>query len=130
MTLRTPIITVVTGEGGSGGALALAVADQVWMLENAAYSVISPEGCASILWKNTERRDEAAACLGLTADKLLELGLIDQIISEENGDFDLVKEHLKFQLSGAFKALSVLSDEELTQRRYQKFRCMGVDRIC
>ncbi|MBP1737065.1 MAG: acetyl-CoA carboxylase carboxyl transferase subunit alpha [Oscillospiraceae bacterium] len=130
MTLRTPVIAVVTGEGGSGGALALAVANQVWMLENAAYSVITPEGCASILWKDAQRRDEAAAFLGLTAEKLLELGLIDEVISEEDGDFDLVKEHLKFQLTTAFKILSALSDEELTRQRYEKFRTMGVNRIC
>ena len=80
MTLRTPVLSILIGEGGSGGALALAVADQVWMMENSVYSVISPEGCASILWKDTSKNAQAAECLKLTATDLLELGVIEKII--------------------------------------------------
>jgi len=80
MTLKTPILSILIGEGGSGGALALAVADQVWMMENSVYSVISPEGCASILWKDSGKNAQAAECLKLTAEDLLELGVIEKII--------------------------------------------------
>lgn len=88
ITLQTPILSIVIGEGGSGGALALCVADQVWMLENAIYSVISPEGCASILWKDSGKADQAAECLKLTADSALEFGLIEQVISEFGGNHE------------------------------------------
>ena len=83
MALNTPIITTLSGEGGSGGALALSVADRVWMLENAVYSVISPEGCASILWKDAGKADEAAQRLKLTAWDALDLGIIERVISEK-----------------------------------------------
>ena len=130
ITLKTPIISVITGEGGSGGALALAVADEVWMLENSAYSVISPEGCASILWKDVEMKAEAAACLGLTAETLYDLKLIDRIISEQGGDFALVMETMKSQLTAKLAELRKKEIPELTEDRYKKFRQMGVDRIC
>lgn len=84
MSLNTPVITLLIGEGGSGGALALSVADRVWMLENAVYSVISPEGCASILWKDAGKADEAAQRLRLTARDALELGIIEKIIPERD----------------------------------------------
>ena len=83
MWLKTPVLSILIGEGGSGGALGLAVADEVWMLENAVYSVISPEGCASILWKDAARASEAAECLRITAPDLLRLGVIERIIREE-----------------------------------------------
>ncbi len=125
MTLRTPILSVLIGEGGSGGALALAVADEVWMLENAVYSVISPEGCASILWKDPTRVQEAAECLKLTAQDLLGFGVIEKIVPE-NG-FDKVFPELKRQLHDRFAELLCLSPEELTDARYRRFRKMGVD---
>ncbi len=83
-TLRTPVISILIGEGGSGGALALALADRVWILENAMYSVISPEGCASILWKDAKKVKDAAECLKLTAQDMKELGVVEQIITEED----------------------------------------------
>lgn len=128
MTLRTPIITIITGEGGSGGALALAVADEVWMLENGAYSVISPEGCASILWKDAARREEAAEALGLTAEKLQALGVVDKIISEEEG-FDRVMKGLSTSLHEAIKNLQKIPTEELLEKRYQRFRKFGTELI-
>ncbi|MFH0153280.1 carboxyl transferase domain-containing protein, partial [Pseudomonas aeruginosa] len=82
--LTIPVIAIITGEGGSGGALALAVANKVFMLENAVYSVLSPEGFATILWKDGKRRDEAAELMKMTADKLFEMGVVDGVISEEN----------------------------------------------
>ena len=125
MTLRTQMISVIVGEGGSGGALALAVADRVWMLENAVYSVISPEGCASILWKDAGKAPEAAEQLKLTAADSLENGLIERI-SPETG---LGKEEFYAMLRGElYKELAVLgalSLEELLERRYQRFRRIG-----
>ena len=111
MTLKTPIISLVIGEGGSGGALALAVANKVWMMENAIYSVISPEGCASILWKDAKRAEEAADVLKLTAQDSLENDIIDEVISEEN----------LYRLM-AEKALTM---DELLEQRYQHFRKIG-----
>ncbi len=119
--LRTPVISVLIGEGGSGGALALAVADQVWILENAIYSVISPEGCASILWKDPKKVKDAAECLHITAQDMEELGVVERVISEENGP-EGVYEQLKEAFSEALPALSALSTEELLQKRYERFR--------
>lgn len=117
MTLRVPIISVIIGEGGSGGALALAVSDEVWMLENAYYSVVSPEGCASILWKDSGKASDAAACLKLTADDLLELGIIERKISEEN-PYQKLKTELTETLS-----IKLKSDVgTLLENRYNKFR--------
>lgn len=121
MALRVPIISIVIGEGGSGGALALAVADEVWMLENAVYSVISPEGCASILWKDAARAKEAAECLNLTAADLLRLNVIEKIIPERQKKFA----QIKAELIRAIGKNKELPPEELTQNRYARFRKLG-----
>ncbi len=119
--LKTPIVSVLIGEGGSGGALALAVADRVWILENAVYSVISPEGCASILWKDSKKVKDAADCLRLTAQDMMELGVVEQVIPEEK-EFALTYSHIKEELEGALAQLNALSVEELLEQRYQRFR--------
>jgi len=118
MTLKTPIISVIIGEGGSGGALGLAVANEVWMLENATYSVISPEGCASILWKDSSKAAEAAECLKLTAEDLLNLKIIDKIIAES----DLLVDGLRSQLTDTLKKYNAMSADELIEHRYMRFR--------
>jgi acetyl-CoA carboxylase carboxyl transferase subunit alpha len=127
--LEVPVVAVVLGEGGSGGALALGVADRVLMMENAIYSVISPEGCASILWKDPAQAPKAAAALKLTAPHLLELGVIDGIVKEPLGgahsNFDMASAALKEAIVEAFSELSELSAEELVEERYQKFARMG-----
>ena len=127
--LEVPVVAVVLGEGGSGGALALGVADRVLMMENAIYSVISPEGCASILWKDASQAPKAAAALKLTAPHLLDLGVIDGIVKEPLGgahsDFDAAAAALKEAVVEAFSELSELSAEELVEERYQKFARMG-----
>lgn len=103
MALKTPVISILIGEGGSGGALALAAADEVWMLENSVYSVISPEGCASILWKDSARAREASECLKLTAQDLLRLKVVEKVFPEDK----MLFENLKNSLYGAFtKALA------------------------
>ena len=124
MGLSVPVITLVAGEGGSGGALALAVANQVWMLENAVYSVISPEGAASILYKDPAMAAEASENLKLTAEDLLGLGVIERIFSEQQG-FDRVYSDLKLALVAAFKEYDALSGETLAAMRYEKFRNIG-----
>ena len=123
-TLCVPILAILIGEGGSGGALALAVADRVWMLENAVYSVISPEGCASILWKDAAKAQEAAASLKLTAGDAKNLGIIERILSEK----DLGKKEFFNRISVLIEEeLKVLiKDMELTQNRYDRFRKIGV----
>ncbi len=129
MALKVPVITILTGEGGSGGALGLAVADEVWMLENAVYSVISPEGCASILWKDASRTSQAAECLKLTAQELLELGVVERVLKEPKDPqkgFDKVYQRIERDLYSAFQQGLRLSGEELSRRRYQRFRRMGV----
>ena len=127
--LEVPIVAVVIGEGGSGGALALGVADRVLMMENAIYSVISPEGCASILWKDATQAPKAAAALKLTAPHLLELGVIDSIVKEPLGgahaNHDAAAQALKDAIVEAFSELADLSVEELVEARYQKFARMG-----
>ena len=128
--LECPVVSVVIGEGGSGGALGLGVADRVWMLENAVYSVISPEGCASILYKDASKAPEAAAALGLTADKLLELGLIDRIVSEGTGSPADVAASLREALVSTLDELAARPTDALLQERYEKFRQMGVATIC
>jgi len=122
MTLKVPVVSIVIGEGGSGGALALSVADEVWMLENAVYSVISPEGCASILWKDSSRAKEAAECLKLTAEDLLHFGVIEKIIPEGGKKFAFVKA----ELDRAIKKNKTLSPSALTENRYARFRKLGV----
>lgn len=128
--LRVPIVTCVTGEGGSGGALGIAVADRVFMLSNAIYSVISPEGCASILWKDTGRTADAAEALRLTAKDLEDLKVIDGIIPEPDpGAHECPAEtarRLKKVLLQTLRDLLSLDPETLLQRRHMKFRNMGV----
>lgn len=119
--LKTPIVSVLIGEGGSGGALALAVADRVWILENAVYSVISPEGCASILWKDSKKVKDAADCLRLTAQDMMELGVVEQVIPEEK-EFSQTYAHIQEELEATLEQLSSLPVEELLEQRYQRFR--------
>ena len=126
MTLKTPVLSILIGEGGSGGALGLAVADEVWMLENAVYSVISPEGCASILWKDPSKVKEAAACLKLTAQDLLGLGVIERIIDEHQGDFTPVYETLKADIYETVRRNKALPVDTLLENRYNRFRKIGV----
>ena len=126
MWLKTPIIAVMVGQGGSGGALALAVANEVWMEENAWYSVISPEGCASILWKDSKKVHEACDCLHLTADDLKELGVIDWVLREEDPkDFSPIFQSMEAHLAHKLPQLMVLSGEDVAQQRYSKFRKFG-----
>ena len=122
MTLKVPVISIVIGEGGSGGALALSVADEVWILENAIYSVISPEGCASILWKDASRAKEAAECLKLTAEDLLSFGVVEKIIPERGKKFAYVKS----ELVQVIEKMKTVSHQELTKNRYSRFRKLGV----
>ncbi len=136
--LKVPIVVVVLGEGGSGGALAIGIGDRVLMMENAVYSVITPEGCAAILWKSADRAADAAEGLKLTAGSLKKFDIIDEIIPEgnpwtvpANGDskrqkaFDKICETLKKSLVREVKALSAMDPKELLENRYQKFRKMG-----
>lgn len=126
MWLKTPIIAVMVGQGGSGGALALAVANEVWMEENAWYSVISPEGCASILWKDSNKVHEACDCLHLTAGDLKELGVIDWVLREEDPkDFSPIFQSMEAHLAHKLPQLMVLSGEDVAQQRYSKFRKFG-----
>ena len=122
--LRTPVISIVIGEGGSGGALALAVADEVWMLENSIYSVISPEGAASIIWKDAKRVKEASEVLKLTADDLSALGVVERVISEKDG-FAAVNTEMKSALEETIARLQACDTDELLQNRYEKFRRIG-----
>ncbi|MCC7173807.1 MAG: acetyl-CoA carboxylase carboxyltransferase subunit alpha [Bryobacterales bacterium] len=127
--LKTPMVVVCIGEGGSGGALALGVGDRVFMMENAVYSVISPESCAAIIWRDSSKGELAASALKLTAQDLLRLGLIDGIIPEPgegaHTDVDQAAENLKRTLRAALAELMALSVEALVEARYQKFRKMG-----
>lgn len=129
MTLKTPVISILIGEGGSGGALALAVADQVWMLKNSIYSVISPEGCASILWKDASRAAEASECLRLTAEDALSLSVIEKIIPENFLGEDSFYEEIKKDLSQQLVTLVASSADELIEKRYQRFRSIGTPYI-
>lgn len=128
--LKTPIISVVIGEGGSGGALGLGVSDRVYMLENSTYSVISPEGCAAILYKDPNRTEEAATNLKISSHSLLKVGLIDGIIDEALGGAHRSPEdtavNLKRVILEEFEELKKLSIDELLEKRYEKFRQMGV----
>jgi acetyl-CoA carboxylase carboxyl transferase subunit alpha len=127
--LPVPIVTTIIGEGGSGGALAISVGDQVLMLQFSVYSVISPEGCASILWKTADRASEAAEALGITAHRLKALGLIDKIVSEPVGgahrDPKLMASHLKRGLNEALRQVVDLKPKELLQRRYERLQSYG-----
>ena len=128
--LRVPIVVAITGEGGSGGALGIAVGDVVYMLEYAIYSVISPEGCASILWRDPAKAPEAAAAMGITAQTLKRLNLIDEIVPEPVGGAHRNHQDMATTLKGflvkAFERLNRVPVEELLEQRYQKFRRMGV----
>jgi acetyl-CoA carboxylase carboxyl transferase subunit alpha len=127
--LTSPVICVCIGEGGSGGALALGVGNQVWMMENAVYSVISPESCAAIIWRDAAKAELAAAALRLTAKDLLGFGLIDGIIAEPAGGAhenpDGAAEMLRRTLRTSLAELTKLSPKELVEQRYGKFRKMG-----
>ena len=134
--LRVPTLVVVLGEGGSGGALAIGVGDRVLMMENSVYSVITPEGCAAILWKDAGQSARAAECLRLTAQNLKEFGLIDSIVSESSdwtvgdmsapdGAVDAVTSNLRDELVKHLDALSKISPERLLEERYRKYRQMG-----
>ena len=127
--LPTPIVTVVIGEGGSGGALALGVADRILMFENSVYSVISPEGCAAILWKDASQRERAAEALKLTADDLVRLGIVDEIIPEPVGgahfDPETAGESLRDALVRHVKEASRLKGDRLVKKRHDKFAAMG-----
>ena len=127
--LPTPIIAVVIGEGGSGGALALGVADRVLMFENSVYSVISPEGCATILWKDSTQRERAAEALKLTSEDLTRLGLIDEVIAEPVGgahfDPEAAGESLRAALTKTLNELNKVRPEKLVKRRHDKYAAMG-----
>lgn len=130
-SLKTPVISTVIGEGGSGGALAIGVCDELLMLQYGTYSVISPEGCASILWKSAERASDAAKAMGITADRLFELGLVDQIVSEPLGgahrDQALMAANLKKHLLETLEKLEGFSDDELLERRYERLMAYGIN---
>lgn len=128
-TLKTPIIVTVIGEGGSGGALGIGVGDKMNMLQYSTYSVISPEGCASILWKSAEKAEEAAEAMGITANRIKELGLIDNIVQEPLGgahrDYIAVSKSLKSQLIKDLEAVESLEIQNLLDARYNKFMNFG-----
>lgn len=133
--LRVPVIVVIVGEGGSGGALAIGIGDRILMLENAVYSVISPEGCAAILWKDAAMAETAAACLKLTAEELYSNGLVDEIIKEkviwefektkEDSEPDAITKNLKTSLMINLLELTKIDEKVRLSERHQKFRKMG-----
>jgi len=129
MNLRVPTVAVVIGEGGSGGALGIGVSDRVLILENAYYSVISPEACSAILWKDRRHAPEAAEALKLTAEDLMGLGVVDEVVSEPEGgahrDHDLAAANLGSALRRNLERLQALPIDELMQKRYEKFRKLG-----
>jgi acetyl-CoA carboxylase carboxyl transferase subunit alpha len=129
-SLETPIIVIVIGEGGSGGALGIGVGDRICVLENAYYSVISPEGCASILWRDRAKAPEAAKVLKLTANDLYELGIIDDVIKEPLGgahrDMEMTANNIRKKILKYLKELEELPKKELLEKRYEKFRKIGV----
>ncbi len=128
--LSVPVIAIITGEGCSGGALGLAVADRVYMLEHSYYTVISPEGCASILWRDASKADIAAQALKITGEDLLKLEVIDGIITEPLGgahcDYELMAKNLKSMIMSAINELKTIEPVRLRDERYKKFRRMGV----
>ncbi|GAA5128069.1 acetyl-CoA carboxylase carboxyl transferase subunit alpha [Alloalcanivorax gelatiniphagus] len=127
--LKVPIVATVIGEGGSGGALAIGVCDHLQMLEYSTYSVISPEGCASILWRSADKAPEAAAAMGVDASRLHELGIVDQVIKEPLGgahrDYDQAADSVRRALVEQLASLSELSVEDLVERRYQRLMSYG-----
>ena len=128
-SLKTPIVATIIGEGGSGGALGVGVADKVCILQHAYYSVISPEGCASILWRNSVKAPEAAEALKINGEHLLQFGIVDEIVAEPQGGAhknpDLVAAGLKETILKYIQELSSLSKDELIENRYKKFRTIG-----
>ena len=120
--LKVPIIAIIIGEGGSGGALALAVADKVWMLENTIYSILSPEGFATILWKDGSRSEEAAELMKITSGELLNMGVVDKVIPERGYFTSEIIEAIKTAIVDELAELSQLSTEDLLEARYQRFR--------
>ncbi|AWM81318.1 acetyl-CoA carboxylase carboxyl transferase subunit alpha [Gammaproteobacteria bacterium ESL0073] len=128
--LKTPIICTVTGEGGSGGALAIGVGDRLNMLQYSIYSVISPEGCASILWKTAEKAPDAAEAMGVTADRLKVLNIVDQVISEPLGgahrDYEATMKNVHNVLAEQLNELQLLTIDELLEKRYQRLMSYGV----
>ena len=120
--LKVPIIAIIIGEGGSGGALALAVADKVWMLENTIYSILSPEGFATILWKDGSRSEEAAELMKITSGELLNMGIVDKVIPERGYFTSEIIEAIKTDIVDELEELSQLSKEDLLEARYQRFR--------
>jgi acetyl-CoA carboxylase carboxyl transferase subunit alpha len=128
--LKVPIVAVIIGEGGSGGALGIGVADRILILENAYYSVISPEGCASILWRDKAKMVEAAESLKLTANDLTSLGIVDEVVPEPAGgahhNYEVTARNLRQAVEKHFSELEKVSYEELVELRYQKFRKMGI----
>ncbi len=128
--IKTPIVCIVTGEAGSGGALAIGVGDKIIMLQFSIYSVISPEGCASILWKDASKASEAARAMGITADRIFENGLVDMLVPEPLGgahrDVDEMASRLKRLLTSELQALKKVPLDQLIELRYQKFMAMGV----
>jgi len=124
--LKVPVISFVIGEGGSGGALGLGVANKIFLLENSYYSIITPEGCAAILWKDRAFSEQAAAALKLTADELLKLGLIDGVIQEPVGgahhNYDKAAAYLKLEIMKQLAELAPMSPEALVEQRYHHFR--------
>ena len=126
-TLCVPVISILIGEGGSGGALALGVADRVWMLQNAVYSVISPEGCASILWKDSAKAETAAASLKLTAEDAKSLGVIERILSEKEIGKKEFYDRIRNLLTEEIKVLA--NDIDLVGARYDRFRNLGVSAV-
>jgi acetyl-CoA carboxylase carboxyl transferase subunit alpha len=128
-SLKTPIVSIVTGEGGSGGALAIGVCDRLLMLQYSVYSVISPEGCASILWRSADKAEAAAEAMGITADRLYKLDLVDEIIPEPLGgahrDVDAMSEAIKNALVAALAELKTLPPAELVKRRREKLANFG-----
>jgi acetyl-CoA carboxylase carboxyl transferase subunit alpha len=127
--LRIPVICTVIGEGGSGGALAIGVGDRTLMLQYSTYSVISPEGCASILWKSAEKAEEAAEALGITSSRLQELGLIDRIVAEPLGgahrDVDTMADRLRKALVEELERLGVTPADDLVEQRYRRLMAYG-----
>ena len=123
--LKVPIISIVIGEGSSGGALAIGVANKILMLENAIYSILSPEGYASILWKDSSRAEEAAEKMKLTAKDLYDLKVIDKIIKEPEEDFEKLAKSIRKEIISQIKELQNLTKEQIVEQRYQKYRQMG-----
>src|SRR5690554_1871425 len=131
--LKTPIIATVIGEGGSGGALAIGVCDRLNMLQYSTYAVISPEGCASILWRSAEKAPEAAEAMGITADRLAGLGIVDEVIEEPLGgahrDVALLCENIRATIKRQLDELQALDDEQLLEQRYAKLMSFGVNEV-